>query len=567
MKVSIAWLKELVDLNISVDELVKLLPLRTIGTKEITDNFIELDMKGYNRADLLSLRGIALEVAAITDSAVKFVETKKNEYIFSQQNLPKLDVEVKDNKLAPVYCLVKIENLKVEPSSPDWIKKLSDSGFRSINNLADITNLVMLEYGQPLHAFDAETIDQQKIIVQTAKPNEQIITLDNKTRSLNTADLLITDPKKAVGIAGVMGGKNSEVDENTQTIFLEAAVFDPATLRKTSSKLGLTSEASKRFYHGLTKVRLFQALDAAIKMYQEISGKIAGITIIDNFEQNLKRVLLTQQKVNDLIGVDIPVKKVEDYLASLGFTFNHLKKGVWEVTTPYWRLDVQIEEDLIEEIARMYGYEKIPSKSLPGQAPHAVDQTRFNLVHNLKNALVELGLTEVSTYPYYSTKTLKNLGFNNIHLKSLVKVANPISSETEYLRQNLWPSLAEVISKNLKQGFSDLAIFEFGKVYYFNEKLEISEKDCLAIALMNGTDNPVKELLAIFNQLNQKLNLNIKVESKMKTNEDTALFHPSRFVHLKIDNKLVGGIGEVHQRISDKFGVSDKIAVLQIELA
>ncbi|MBI3486429.1 phenylalanine--tRNA ligase subunit beta [Candidatus Daviesbacteria bacterium] len=569
MKVSINWLKELVDLNISAEELVKLLPLRTIGTKEATEDFIELDMKGYNRADLLSLRGVALEVTAITDSAVKFIETKDNEYIFSQQNLPKLNVEVKDPKLAPVYCLVKIENLKVEDSNKDWVKKLSDSGFRSINNIADVTNLVMLEYGQPLHAFDsglidADASDNKKIIVRTAKAQEQIITLDNKTRTLNSDDLLITDPKKAVGIAGVMGGKNSEISDNTQAIFLEAAIFDPAALRKTSTKLGLTSEASKRFYHGLTKIRLFQALNQAIKMYQNLGGKLTAITIIDHFEQVQKRVLLTQQKVNSLIGVDIPEDKIADYLIRLGFTLDQFEKGVWGVTAPYWRLDIQIEEDLIEEVARMYGYEKIPAKSLPGEAPKSIDQSQFNLTYNLKNTLVELGLTEVNTYPYYSTKTLETLGFSGKNLNNLVKVTNPISAETQYLRQNLWPNLIEIISKNLKQGFLDLAIFELGKIYFIDEKQQIFENYSLAIALLNGGNNPTKELFAIFNKLNQKLSLNIKVEAKKATGADLGLFHPSRFVQLISDDKLLGKLAEVHQRLTDKFGISNRIAVLEV---
>ena len=182
MKVSKNWLKELVDLNISDDELVRLLPLRTIGIKEVTPDFIELDMKGYNRADLLSLRGVAFEVVAITQSKLKFEEKDTAEFIWVDKSLNEVGVNVEDEDLAPIYCIAKIEGLKVEPSDNNWVKKLSDSGIRSINNVADVTNLVMVEYGQPLHAFDASAVEGEKIVVRTAKEGEELETLDGKKR-------------------------------------------------------------------------------------------------------------------------------------------------------------------------------------------------------------------------------------------------------------------------------------------------------------------------------------------------------------------------------------------------
>ncbi len=400
MKISIDWLKELVDLpagrqglKVPVEELVRLLPLRTIGLKEVTKDYIELDMKGYNRADLLSLRGVAYEVAAITDSQVRFTEDE-----ISYSDLPKVNVTA--DRLSPVYCIAKIENLKVEHSDDSWVKRLNSSGIRSINNVADVTNLIMMEYGQPMHAFDAAQVFDETIIVRTAKNGEKLITLDNKERILSDEDLLITDPKKALGLAGVMGGKNSEISDNTKTILLEAAIFDPITLRKTSTKLGLQSQASKRFYHGLTKKRLFQALDAAIKMYQGLGGKLTALTIIDNLTDKTVSIDLTQDKINSLIGIDITPQQVEDYLTKLNFTLASQGPTLraWKVTVPYFRLDVAIEEDLIEEVARMYGYENIPSKSLSTNIPKNVQNPIFDLLYSLKKALTGLGLTEVQTY-------------------------------------------------------------------------------------------------------------------------------------------------------------------------
>lgn len=564
MKVSIDWLKELVDLNVSLDELIRLIPLRTIGTKEITKDFIELDMKGYNRADLLSLRGVAYEIAAITDSKVSFIEedVDKDKMLHVDQTVQKLDIKIEDRKLCPVYCLAKIEGLRVGPSDQAWVKKLTDCGLRSINNIADITNLVMLEYGQPLHAFNAESVKNEKIIVRCAKKGEIIATLDGKVRDLETLDLLITDPQNALGIAGVMGGKDSEVSDSTTTILLEAAIFDPTNIRKTATRLKLQSEASKRFYHGLTKKRLLQAFDAAIKMYQQLGGKLTAITLTGNLEDQPKTIKLTQEKINSLIGVDIPSNQAENSLTKIGFKLNlrsHMSSGkaVWDVTIPYWRLDINIEEDLIEEIARMYGYEKIPAKKLVGEIPEKIDQSFFELIHKLKTALVNLGLTEIQTYSFYSTDVLNNTEWDKKHL---VKITNPISSETEYMRENLWPNLVAVVAENLKYGYKDIAVFELGKTYHPKENSIPEERYYLSLALINGTDNPIQELSQILNQLKIRISHTGGVINEQK------LFHPTRCANLAFNGQSVGKAAEIHPRILDKFGLAKRVAVAEIAI-
>ncbi|MBI2019745.1 phenylalanine--tRNA ligase subunit beta [Candidatus Daviesbacteria bacterium] len=565
MKVSISWLKELVDLKVPVEELIRLFPLRTIGLKEVSDSYIELDMKGYNRADLLSLRGIAFESAAITDSKVSFTE---EEPVFPETET--VNVEITDETLCPVYCVAKIENLKVENSNETWVKKLNDSGIRSVNNIADVTNLVMVEYGQPLHAFDADTVEDETIVVRTAKAGEKLITLDNKERDLTEEDLLIADPKKAIGLAGVMGGKNTEVSDSTSTILLEAAIFDPKTLRKTATKLGLISEASKRFYHGLTKKRLLQAFSAAIKMYESLGGKVTAITLTGNLKDEVKTIKINQQKINSLIGVDISEEQIKSSLEKLGFVLSkhpggeemrlHPRGGAWKTTVPYWRLDINIEEDVIEEIARMYGYEKIPAKQLSPNIPTHPQTDIFGLIERLKKALSGLGLTEVQTYSYYSTQIMSNV---KLQMSNLIKIANPISSETEYLRENNWPNLVEVAAKNVRQGFDDIAIFEIGKIYYRNEKEEADEKYSLSIALMNNTDNPIAELSVILNKV-KDLSIHLRPtsvgdSSLIAQNDISTLFHPNRFIKLSD-----GFLAEVHKRVTDKFGISQRVAILEI---
>lgn len=550
MRVSISWLKKLVDLKVPIEELIRLLPLRTIGLKEVTDDYIELDMKGYNRADLLSLRGVSREVSAITDSHIKFKEEKPE-----RDNLSKTPVQIEDEKLCSLQGVAKIEGLKVGHSKDEWVKKLADSGMRSVNNIVDVTNLIMLEYGQPLHSFDASTIKDETIIVRAAKEGEEITTLDEKLRKLSSEDIVLADTEKPIDVAGVMGGKNTETSDSTNTILLTASLFNPQMIMKTAHKLGLHSEASKRFQYGLTKKRLLQAFTAAIKMYEGLGGKLTAITLTGNLQDKIKTIKLNRQKVNSLIGIDIPSEEIELSLKKLGFTFTHPggeemrlhpRGGSWEVTVPYFRLDVNIEEDLIEEIARMYGYERIKPKELSGKLPDKINQSFFELISKLKSTLVSLGLTEVQTYSFYSTSVILNFQFS---ILNLLKILNPMSAETEYLRDKLWPNLLEITAKNIRNGIKDVAIFEIGKVYSPVKDGSTQESYHLSIALSNGTDNPIAEL----NQIAKSLNLHLE---GVKLNF-RKYSHPTRHKN---------GMAEIHPRFVNKFGVEQRIAVLEMDL-
>jgi len=561
MKVSISWLKELVDLKVSIEEVVKLLPLRTIAIKEVTQDYIEMDMKGYNRADLLSIRGVAQEVAAITGSELAFKDPEKPEFVWNkhslplgQDKLPNTPVQIMEPSLAEAQCVAKIEGLTFGKSSEAWVKRLESSGMRSVNNITDVTNLIMLEYGQPLHSFDAKQVENETINVRHATEGEEITTLDHKLRKLTKDDIVLADTKKALDVAGVMGGLDSEVNENTTSILLSASLFNPQMVRKTSQRLGLSSEASKRFYHGLTKTRLLQALNAAIKMYQELGGKLTTATLVGNFEDKTRKVTLTKKKLDELIGVDIPRDKVESYLKSLGFDLE-TQGDSWEITVPYFRLDIELEEDLVEEVVRMYGYEKIPAEKVPESKTLQDESPIFKKIYDFKTKLVELGLTEVQTYSFYSTQVLNALGFNDSNFKVLVKLENPMSAETQYLRMNLWPNLLEVVDKNLRQGFKDIAVFEIGKVFN-NVSGQPKEEWRLTVALMNNTDNPLAELSAI----TTKLSLKFK-ESKPQA-EGVYLFHPTRFLQVG----EIGGLAEVHLRVLNELGIEKRVAILEIQL-
>lgn len=569
MKVAIEWLRELVEMPESVERLISLIPFRIQGgIKEVGERFFELDLKGYNRADLLSMRGVGYEVSAITGGNILFTEPEENKYVWIEKELPQIKAQVEDTTASPFYCLVKIDGLKVEQSSQEIQQKLADSGMRAVNNIADITNLVMLEYGQPLHAFDAGKIKDETIIVRRAKDNETLKTLDGKDRQLSVQDIVIADSEKAVGLAGVMGGENTEITDDTSSILLEAAIFDPVQLRRTATRLSLSSEAGKRFYHGLTKKRLLQALNAAILEYQKLGGRVNGIVIVGEGTEEQKQIPVSLDKINKLIGVQFSASQVEEYLGQLHFNLMPQQQGPantsWSVTPPYYRLDIEIEEDIIEEIARMYGYENIPAQALVDNPAVKVDQVEYETITKLKQTLVGLGLTEVQTYSFYSTEVLNALGWKEDNKSLLLRVTNPMSAETEYMRQTVWANLAEVCAKNLKQGIKDVAIFEVGKVYQLTKDLGINEYNSLAISLVGEGESAIKELHLYVQKLCEAFNKNATFTQGLGE-LPVELYHPTRQFGLTFDSKPVGGIAEVHPRVMYKLGLEGKrVAVAEI---
>ena len=399
MKVSLSWLKELIDYKLTPKDLADKLSLTSIGVKELTENYLELDLT-YNRSDLLSLRGVAREIAVITGCKLLFTPPDKKDYPWGG-HLPKTPVEIENEKLSSVQCIAKIEGLNVKPSKPEWVKKLESSGMRSVNNLVDVTNLAMQEFGQPFHAFDADTVKDETIIVRVARADEEIVTLDNKLRKLTNQDIVLADTKGAVDVGGIMGGKDTEVKQSTKTILLSVSTFNPVMVRKTSKKLGLYSEASKRFQHGLTKTNLLAALDSAIKMYESLGGKLTAINLVGDFEEALKSIKLTKKKVVDLLRLEKGADFIVSSLQKLQFKVKSTGEDQWEVTPPYFRLDIALEEDLIEEVARIYGYDEIKGQPLVEETVQKLDQSFYNSIYDLKKACQKVGLTEVQSYSFF----------------------------------------------------------------------------------------------------------------------------------------------------------------------
>lgn len=427
-----------------------------------------------NRPDWLSVMGIAREVAAITREKLKNVSRIR--YHVSRKNVRRatcdvrpFSIKIEDKKDCPLYTAKIIRDIKVG-SSPDWLKKrLELLGCRSVNNIVDITNYILFEYGEPLHAFDLDKLNNDTIIVRRAKNNEKIVTLDGQERMLNCEILVIADKEKAVALAGVMGGKDTEVTQATKNILLEAAIFNPIIIRRARQGLGLQSESSYRFERGIDPEIAEKASWQAVKLIQELAAgkcilaKSSGIT-----KTNKKSINLSISGVQKILDVQITPAKIKQTLASLDFKVKTKTKDKFTVEIPAHRADVNLEIDLIEEIARIFGYEFIPN-TLPAARPQvSIGDTR-GLVSLIKNTLVGLGLNEVITYSLINQDLLKGFGIG----QEAIEILNPLSQEQGVLRPALLPSLVACIAYNLNQKQEYINIFEIASAFLNPPKEEL----------------------------------------------------------------------------------------------
>lgn len=431
-----------------------------------------------NRGDLLSHFGLARDIAALKECLEKPVlqlkesDTKASDFV---------SVEIKSEK-CPLYLARVICGVKIGPTPADLKERLEACGAKSINNVVDATNFAMLDLGHPLHAFDANKIEDHKIIVSEIEQETEVETLDGTPRALLPEMMVICDSKRPVAIAGVMGLKNSEVDDETTDIILEAAVFDPKSIRKSAKELALQTEASYRFERGVDAVGTKYAIDKAAKMIQELAGGeiLQGVVQAGEVEKP-HEVKVEYARINDLAGVEYQKEEVDKVLTDLGFK---IKDGLAEV--PSWRHDIFAWEDLVEEVIRMLGLERIKLAPLSKSTPP--EPTDYFKKEKIKDFLIKQGLDEVISYSFLSNA---DVVVAKIDPKDLVEVANPVQEENRYLRNSLIPGLLKNIAKN--PSFDDIEIFEIGNVF-----LKEKEETNLAIVTSGKSARKVGEILKSF---------------------------------------------------------------------
>ena len=485
MKVTYSWLKNFVNLKATPEELAQKLTMAGLEVvsleKQGQDFVLEIEITS-NRPDWLSVLGIAREVSAIYGLVLK--DTLPRETKIKTKELWPIKISVSDKKDCPFYSARIISGVKVG-ASPDWLRsRLESLGCRSVNNIVDITNYCLFELGQPLHAFDLDKLSQREIRVRRAKSGEKILAIDGVSRQLDQDILVIADSDKPVAIAGIMGGKETEVTAQTRNILLESAVFDPVLVRRGKQKLGLQSESAYRFERGVDPQGAKRASTAAQELILKLAGGAArGLKSSGAVQSKQQVINLELNYVSKILGISIPAVKARQILKQLGFQVKAKAAGSLAVKTPSFRQDVQLPIDLVEELARIYGYEKIP-KTLPAVKPARQAPEAGEIISGMKNILTGLGLHEAITYSLIDRQLLQRAGIPADN--GLIEILNPLSKEQEILRPALIPSLIRAVAYNLNQQQEKIGIFEIADVFSGRQNA-VEQKPALGIALC-GTE-------------------------------------------------------------------------------
>jgi len=536
------------------------------------DTILDLDITP-NRPDCLSVIGVAREIAALTGQELHLSEVyyKESEALIDSF----ISVDIAEPSLCPRYCASLVTGGKVRPS-PDWLQqRLRDYGMRPISNVVDVTNYVMLEYGQPLHAFDYQKLRGHRIIVRRAGEGEAIMSLDGAERVLTPDTLVIADREGAVAIAGIMGGLDTEVTDETSCVLLEAANFDQAVIRRGCRHLGLQSEASIRFDKGLSRELPLVALKRATQLLAEFTGGEPARGMIDAYPGGsvTKAVLLSAEEVKRLSGTEVGIDKIAAVLTSLGFECQRagLPAGHVSVVAPYWRSDVNRAADLVEEVVRIIGYDKIPATRLSSSLPVQEPVPMLDLKRRLRSILVSCGLQEVLTYSLTSLEKLQEvsprLGVSLIPLK----VANPMTKEQECLRTTLRGNILTALASNQKHEQAGLKLFEIGKVFLPQGKELPQEKEMLCAVLGGATqelswhgDNQPLDFFDAKGIAEALLN-QVGIEPSFEASSDESLF-PGRAVDIIINSDKVGTVGELHPKVTQAFELSGIAYLIEMDM-
>ncbi|MTB69741.1 phenylalanine--tRNA ligase subunit beta [Streptococcus uberis] len=527
---------------------------------DLDDEIIELSITP-NRADALSMRGVAHEVAAIYGKELKFPVKIPQESSKATSDL--ISVAIESDKVL-TYASRVVENVTVQ-ASPQWLQnRLMNAGIRPINNVVDVTNYVLLYFGQPMHAFDFNKFESGDILARQARNGEKIVTLDGEERDLIDQDIVIAVNDKPVALAGVMGGKATEIDSHSKTVVLEAAVFDGKAIRKTSGRLNLRSESSSRFEKGVNYDTVIEALDFAAAMLEELAGGqvLAGYLQAGQVPTEPVQVLTTLDYVNVRLGTNLAYSDIEDVFAKLGFGLAGDAQA-FTVSVPRRRWDISIQADLVEEIARIYGYDKLPT-TLPEAGGTAGELTASQLLRRRVRAIAEgAGLTEIISYALTTPEKAQAFAIESSHLTELMW---PMTIERSALRQNIVSGMLDTIAYNVARKQKNLAIYEIGKVFEQNADPKVdlpNERDTFAFALTGlvaekdfqtqATAVDFYYAKGILESLFSKLNLKVTFVAE----KDMVSMHPGRTARILLGEETIGFLGQVHPQVANDYDIPE----------
>ena len=530
--------------------------LELIGLR---DTVLELGLTP-NRSDALSMLGVAYEVAAILSQEVKLPEIQYTTVSEKAEDYIKVHVEAKEN---PLYAAKVVKNVKIA-ESPLWLQHyLMAAGVRPHNNVVDITNYILMEYGQPLHAFDYDSLKSNEILVRLANEGEKIVTLDEQERTLKGHNLVITNGTEPVAIAGVMGGANSEVTSDTTTVVIEAAYFDGFSVRRTSKELGLRSDSSARFEKGVDPNRVLLAGERAAQLLAELAGGevLEGTVLVDDLDKSPARVVVSPDFINNRLGMKISLEEMLSILNRLQFDVE-AANGLLIVDAPTRRQDIKIEEDIVEEIARLYGYDEIPM-TLPEGNDQIGGLTPYQAKRRIaRNVMEGAGLYQAVTYSLTSDELSQKFA---LKAEDTTRLLMPMSEERSTLRQSLIPHLVEAASYNVARKADSVALYEVGSVFLGKtaEELPYEEEHLALVVSGKWVDNAwqgekltVDFFVAkgIVESLFEKLGLTERVSFE-KASVDG--LHPGQTAVILLDGEKVGIIGGLHPTERKKYDLKD----------
>lgn len=517
----------------------------------LDDHVVEFEITP-NRPDCLSVIGLARE-AAVTygKTMAKHEPVVKGGGVGNLTEL--LDVETPATDLCPRYTARMVRNVKIGPS-PKWMRdRLRASGVRPINNIVDITNYVMLEYGQPMHAFDYRYVNGGKIVVRRAEDGETLTTLDGNVRQLNSSMLVIADEHRAVGLAGIMGGENSEIVEDTVDVVFESANFNGTSIRRTALALGMRTEASAKFEKGLDILNTLPAVNRACELVEMLgAGEVLDGTIdILNFVPQPKQLKLRADKINALLGTDIDAAEMCRILQELGF-------GVDGdiITVPSWRGDVEHYSDLAEEVARFYGYNQIPTTAMTGVTTRGGYSPEQMLERSLGTVCRSLGYDEIITYSFISPTYYDKIRLpEDSPLRKSMKIMNPLGEDTSIMRTTVMPSMLEILTRNYNYRNKEAHLYELGRTYFEREDGMADEPKHLSL----GVYGPEESFFTLKGAVETILDSIRAEDATYVAEKSDPSYHPGRCAKVYVNGQEVGTLGQIHPLVAANYGVDAEL--------
>lgn len=573
MKVPVDWIREFAPVEMSADQIADRLTMAglEVEASEESDVGIVLDIKVTpNRGDCLSVLGLARELAAscrIPFRGRRVVPSSADE---PPDAAAYTAVTIEAPDLCPRYAARVVEDLRIG-ESPAWIQdRLAAAGMRPISNVVDITNYVMLETGQPLHAFDYDTLTERRIVVRRARNGEVLTTLDGVERLLNNDMLVIADARRPVALAGIMGGAETEITERTRTLLLESAHFDRRCIRRTARTLALNTEASYRFERIVDPEGVVYAADLACKLIEELGAGRPVMGVVDVYpgRGELRSVVLRLSRCRLLMGYEPSAEDVTQALERLGFGLVQVDAGVWEVRPPSWRPDIVREVDVVEEVARVLGYDRIPERLMTGLTTRGMDTEEARFRDAVRDNLIGAGLQEVVCHTLMAPSDLDDPSPET----QRVAIRSALSAELSGLRRSLVPGLCDVASRNARRGLGPLAFFEVGPVFALTRDGTYLERDAVA-GLVSGRTAPrswhklTAEVTPFYvgKGLVERISGQWKLQLRFQPSDDPRL-HPTRQAAVTLDGHRIGVVGELHPAKHADLHLRERCVVFELLL-